>query len=153
MRPSRKFTRVGWRMEGWLGVRGAAKKERYATHKVVSCPVTFKVFVRAIVYPPTSSARDQMTSERDWRRICSSNFCERVMAATERTPLTRPTDPPTYVEFAGILRARRSKLRQFQCCVCAFLLWVVSPYCTTKFLLRQKITTAYRKTKKYEIDI
>ncbi|XP_033219685.1 uncharacterized protein LOC117174570 [Belonocnema kinseyi] len=44
------------------------------------------------------------------------------MAATERTYLTRPTDPPRYVEFAGILRTRRNKIRQFQCCICACFL-------------------------------
>ncbi|XP_011297271.1 peroxidase [Fopius arisanus] len=41
---------------------------------------------------------------------------------TERTSLTRSSDPPTYVEYAGMMRARRSRVRQFQCCVCAILL-------------------------------
>ncbi|XP_015113381.1 chorion peroxidase [Diachasma alloeum] len=41
---------------------------------------------------------------------------------TERTSLTRSADPPTYVEYAGMVRTRRSRVRQFQCCVCAILL-------------------------------
>ncbi|XP_046489875.1 peroxidase [Neodiprion pinetum] len=44
------------------------------------------------------------------------------MVITERTPLTRPTDSPNYTEFSNILRTRTSRVRNFQCCVCAMLL-------------------------------
>ncbi|XP_025990753.1 peroxidase [Solenopsis invicta] len=43
---------------------------------------------------------------------------------TERTPLRRSTDSPDYVEFASLLRTRRTRLRQFQCCVCGILIVV-----------------------------
>ncbi|XP_076240538.1 uncharacterized protein LOC143183047 [Calliopsis andreniformis] len=42
--------------------------------------------------------------------------------ATERTPLTRPLDSPDYVEFAGLLRTRKTRIRQFQCCICGTLI-------------------------------
>ncbi|XP_024940632.1 uncharacterized protein LOC107267540 isoform X2 [Cephus cinctus] len=41
------------------------------------------------------------------------------MSPTERTPLTRPSDVPSYVEFSSLLRNRRMRVRQLQCCVCA----------------------------------
>ncbi|XP_014485955.1 PREDICTED: chorion peroxidase [Dinoponera quadriceps] len=47
-----------------------------------------------------------------------------MRGVTERTPLTRRTDSPDYVEFASILRTRRTRLRQFQCCVCGILIVV-----------------------------
>ncbi|EZA62781.1 hypothetical protein DMN91_007082 [Ooceraea biroi] len=43
---------------------------------------------------------------------------------TERTPLARRTDSPDYVEFASLLRTRRTRLRQFQCCICGILIVV-----------------------------
>lgn len=42
---------------------------------------------------------------------------------TERTPLRR-SDSPDYIEFASLLRTRRTRLRQFQCCVCGILIVV-----------------------------
>lgn len=42
----------------------------------------------------------------------------------ERTSLTRPLDSPDYVEFASLLRSRKTRIRQFQCCICATLMWV-----------------------------
>ncbi|XP_047350126.1 uncharacterized protein LOC124949304 isoform X2 [Vespa velutina] len=44
------------------------------------------------------------------------------MRITERTSLTRPTDSPDYVEFASLLRTRRARIRNFQCCICASLI-------------------------------
>nr|XP_012153484.1 PREDICTED: uncharacterized protein LOC105664258 isoform X1 [Megachile rotundata]XP_012153485.1 PREDICTED: uncharacterized protein LOC105664258 isoform X1 [Megachile rotundata]XP_012153487.1 PREDICTED: uncharacterized protein LOC105664258 isoform X1 [Megachile rotundata] len=41
---------------------------------------------------------------------------------TERTSLTRPLDSPDYVEFASLLRTRKARIRQFQCCICATLI-------------------------------
>ncbi|XP_043266325.1 uncharacterized protein LOC122405538 [Colletes gigas] len=41
---------------------------------------------------------------------------------TERTSLTRPMDTPDYVEFAGLMRTRKSRIRQFQCCICGTLI-------------------------------
>ncbi|XP_050449274.1 chorion peroxidase [Cataglyphis hispanica] len=43
---------------------------------------------------------------------------------TERTPLRRHLDSPDYVEFASLLRTRRTRIRQFQCCVCGILIVV-----------------------------
>ncbi|XP_012222781.2 peroxidase [Linepithema humile] len=43
---------------------------------------------------------------------------------TERTPLRRNMESPDYVEFAGLLRTRRVRVRQFQCCVCGILIVV-----------------------------
>ncbi|XP_029039457.2 uncharacterized protein LOC114874394 isoform X1 [Osmia bicornis bicornis] len=43
---------------------------------------------------------------------------------TERTSLTRPLDSPDYVEFASLLRTRKTRIRQFQCCICATLIAV-----------------------------
>ncbi|XP_018341877.1 PREDICTED: chorion peroxidase [Trachymyrmex septentrionalis] len=43
---------------------------------------------------------------------------------TERTPLRRSTDSIDYIEFASLLRTRRTRLRQFQCCVCGILIVV-----------------------------
>ncbi|XP_071556227.1 salivary peroxidase/catechol oxidase [Temnothorax nylanderi] len=43
---------------------------------------------------------------------------------TERTPLRRSADSPDHVEFASFLRTRRTRLRQFQCCVCGILIVV-----------------------------
>ncbi|XP_017752469.1 PREDICTED: uncharacterized protein LOC108545399 isoform X1 [Eufriesea mexicana] len=40
----------------------------------------------------------------------------------ERTSLTRPLDSPNYVEFASLLRTRKTRIRQFQCCICATLI-------------------------------
>ncbi|XP_043601222.1 uncharacterized protein LOC122575829 isoform X2 [Bombus pyrosoma] len=40
----------------------------------------------------------------------------------ERTSLTRPLDSPDYVEFASLLRTRKTRIRQFQCCICAALI-------------------------------
>ncbi|XP_060824989.1 uncharacterized protein LOC132911950 isoform X1 [Bombus pascuorum] len=40
----------------------------------------------------------------------------------ERTSLTRPLDSPDYVEFASLLRTRKIRIRQFQCCICATLI-------------------------------
>ncbi|XP_076651592.1 uncharacterized protein LOC143358378 isoform X2 [Halictus rubicundus] len=45
-----------------------------------------------------------------------------IRRVTERTSLTRPLDSPDYVEFASLLRTRKSRIRQFQCCVCATLI-------------------------------
>ncbi|KAL6262808.1 hypothetical protein P5V15_005598 [Pogonomyrmex californicus] len=45
---------------------------------------------------------------------------------TERTPLRRSMDSPDYVEFASLLRTRRARLRQFQCCVCGILIVVLT---------------------------
>ncbi|XP_015434799.1 PREDICTED: uncharacterized protein LOC107190503 [Dufourea novaeangliae] len=42
----------------------------------------------------------------------------------ERTSLTRPLDSPDYVEFASLLRTRKTRIRQFQCCICATLIAV-----------------------------
>ncbi|CAK9808026.1 Peroxidasin homolog [Anthophora quadrimaculata] len=42
----------------------------------------------------------------------------------ERTSLTRPLDSPDYVEFASLLRTRKTRIRQFQCCICAILIAV-----------------------------
>ncbi|XP_054015508.1 uncharacterized protein LOC128896281 isoform X1 [Hylaeus anthracinus] len=42
--------------------------------------------------------------------------------ATERTSLTRSFDSPDYVEFVDHSRTRKSRIRQFQCCVCATLI-------------------------------
>ncbi|XP_011878846.1 PREDICTED: chorion peroxidase isoform X2 [Vollenhovia emeryi] len=47
-----------------------------------------------------------------------------MRGVTERTPLRRSTDSPDYVEFASLLRTRRTRLRQFQCCVCGILIVV-----------------------------
>ncbi|KAL0129494.1 hypothetical protein PUN28_001634 [Cardiocondyla obscurior] len=47
-----------------------------------------------------------------------------MRGATERTPLRRSADSPDYIEFASLLRTRRIRLRQFQCCVCAILIVV-----------------------------
>ncbi|EFN79179.1 peroxidase [Harpegnathos saltator] len=47
-----------------------------------------------------------------------------MRGVTERTPLTRRMDSPDYVEFASVLRNRRARLRQFQCCVCGILIVV-----------------------------
>nr|XP_031825686.1 uncharacterized protein LOC116423983 isoform X1 [Nomia melanderi]XP_031825687.1 uncharacterized protein LOC116423983 isoform X1 [Nomia melanderi]XP_031825688.1 uncharacterized protein LOC116423983 isoform X1 [Nomia melanderi]XP_031825689.1 uncharacterized protein LOC116423983 isoform X1 [Nomia melanderi]XP_031825690.1 uncharacterized protein LOC116423983 isoform X1 [Nomia melanderi] len=44
--------------------------------------------------------------------------------ATERTALTRPLDSPDYVEFASLLRTRKTRIRQFQCCICGILIAV-----------------------------
>ncbi|XP_048505444.1 peroxidase [Athalia rosae] len=57
------------------------------------------------------------------------------MAATERTPLTRPTDSSNYVEFSNILRTRTTRVRHFQCCVCATLLAL--------FMMALVITVSY----------
>lgn len=55
--------------------------------------------------------------------IIYSYFCATKMRGiTERTPLRRSTDSPDYIEFASLLRTRRTRLRQFQCCVCGILM-------------------------------
>ncbi|XP_018316403.1 chorion peroxidase [Mycetomoellerius zeteki] len=43
---------------------------------------------------------------------------------TERTPLRRSADSMDHIEFASLLRTRRTRLRQFQCCVCGILIVV-----------------------------
>lgn len=74
------------------------------------CPVSF-------CSPPWSSTNHvfHVSLARDMY----TNRC-----VNERTSLTRPLDSPDYVEFASLLRSRKTRIRQFQCCICATLMWV-----------------------------
>lgn len=49
---------------------------------------------------------------------------------SERTPLTRPEQTSSGYAFQwGIIKSRREKLRQFQCCLCAILIALIIVLC------------------------
>ncbi|XP_066581532.1 peroxidase-like [Prorops nasuta] len=63
------------------------------------------------------------------------------MHSTERTPLARPLDSPNYVEFANLLRTRRTRIRQFQCCVCAIFITIFTMALVVSFSISVKQET------------